>query len=775
MTDVDKQSFLGDEITNINKDYDVKIAESKAYYQPALQKIFGTSAEYGERAIDAKEYGSHYTNLMDWYRTPTDKLMQTFEKSGYLDMKVNAKMGLSNKSRVIQQRIGEDVYRKFADPIRTAKWTATKELSLTKDRLNELKEGLKPKEREDIEAYQLGQQSDAIATLEKMGVKVPKWEELSAKQQAVINEFNRINKQIFDRVNTARQLAGLKPLSEVKNYSTFIRKFTMLEKLGFDPCRVKSSVFDDVSIEDIRTKALAFSFGKDRVNSTRNFEMDSFVVMDKYLTQAINTIHMTPVIGKLRTALESEKLMLTNPNAHQYLNMTLDFVSGKKISEAKEITNYLANVAHRNLTAATLAANAHTIIVQPSSALIAGYEIGPKYLAIGTKDVFNESLRKFAMKESKVLLTRTYDASIDEVRKGVTGNITALQAKGIEIGNIPTKYADLFAAEVTWLGGYRYAKDTLNLNHKGCVNYADDLVIRTQGSAERIDLAPIQHTPLGKLATTFQTFAINQFGFLKDDVLGFANNNKLIAEGVSKKEMFKYDSSSYIKKPTGKNTFNIYETKRLKTTPDMLKSAAKMAVVLGVINTIYELIGESMPEKAGKIIGTTPPGAAPVSAFYEKMYGQSWVDTLYGKTPTTQNVKLIDGFLESLKESATIFPIWGGAAKYGGGNVGGAFGSLVIDTFDLISNQPSAKPWGYILAKWAGVPGTTQTYKILKQLQKERMAEHKNVNTNPIKEAKKELYPSDENPINKAKRELWGHPRYKDPGLVEGAWDQLTD
>lgn len=761
MNDLQKQEFIKSQVKNITKDYDQNVLESKNYWNPELQKVLGTSPDYGDRTLNPKEYGSHYTNLVDWFRTPIENLTKTFEGMGYLNFKVNAKAGIDNKSRIIQTRLGEKAYRQFADPIREATYTFTKELSIYKDKIKIMKEGLNPKAREHIGAYMLGLQNDAVASLEKMKIKIPKWEELSNKQQATINEFNKIFEIMFDRVNVSRQLVGLEPIQKVDNYFTFIRKFSAIEHLGFDPLRVKSSVFDDVKLEDVKTRSLSFAFGKDRNGaSTRGLELDAFNVMDKYLYSALRTTHLTPVVGRLRTALDSDKLMLTNPNGYDYLNMTLDFVSGKKISEAKEITNYLANVVHRNLTSATLAYNLHTIAVQPSSAGIAGMEIGTKYLAQGAKDFLNPVMRDFAMKESKVLLTRTYDATIDEVKKGVTGNVSKLQTKAIEIGNIPTKYTDLLAAEITWCGGYRYAKDELNLNHKGCVTYADDLVIKTQGSADRLDLSPIQHTPLGKLATTFQTFTINQFGYLKDEILGLGKEHKMVAEGISKKDAEeKFNATGYIKKPIGDNKFNVYETKRLVETPDAIKKSIKFAVVLGVMNTIYELMG------------INPPNPAPASAFYQGLTGQEWADTIYGMTPTKKDTQLTDAFLASLRESAMIFPIAGGAAKYGGGNAGGAFGSLVIDTFDILADRPAAKPWGFVLSKWAGVPGATQSYKILKELKKERIAEHKKDSATP-ESIKRQM--NGKNPISEARKQLNGG-RYKDTGLVQGAWEQLTE
>lgn len=724
-----------------------------------FQKVMGVSAEY--KSIDPKEYGSHYNSLVEFQKKPVEDIRKTLESANYLDMHVNSKVGLANKSRVIQQRLGEKVHRTFADPIREATWTFTKELGKVKEQKHELLKGLGKDAKTEIVDYMYSRQKDASPALARMGIKPKKWEELSAHQQAAVNELDRKFAELFDRINTARQMVGLEPLNKVNDYFTLIRKISFLEKLGYNPHNVPRDVFDNIKIEDVKTKALSFAFGKSRVRNERTLERDLDSALDKYYYSALRTIHLTPIIGKLREALQSEKMMITNPNAHQYLDMTLDFISGKRISEAKEITNYWANVLHRNLSAAVLAGNIHTVIVQPSSALIAMHAVGPRFMAQGLKDFGNEAMRKFAMNESKVLLTRVFDASIEEVKKGVTGKIAAAQAKGIEYGMLPTKYTDKFAAEVTWLGGYRYAKDALELNHKGCVAYADDLVIGTQGSAERIDLAPIQHTPLGKLFTTFQTFGINQFNYLKDEVIGHGKVNKLVAENVPGKQAdTQFLSDKYIKKPLGKDKYgnqfyNIYEPRRQKDPISAAKDMAKYAVILGTISTIYELLDGVTPE----YVSMGSPNAAPVSAFYEVATGQKWVDALYGQNPSTKEVNLIDGLVAAMKETATLIPVAGGSAKFGGSNMFGAMGALISDTGDLISGKPGAKNWEILLAKWAGVPGATQVHRILRELQKERIAEHKK-SKDPLYEVKKQMQQS--NPYRKQTQ------RYKDPGLVEG-------
>jgi len=88
-------------------------------------------------------------------------------------------------------------------------------------------------------------------------------------------------------------------------------------------------------------------------------------------------------------------------------------------------------------------------------------------------------------------------------------------------GLTPLTVNDMFTAESVWHGGYRYATQHLNLKHKPAVRWANDLVTRTQASAARHNLAPIQYTALGKAMTLFQTYVIQHWEWLTKDVMGY--------------------------------------------------------------------------------------------------------------------------------------------------------------------------------------------------------------------------------------------------------------
>ena len=71
------------------------------------------------------------------------------------------------------------------------------------------------------------------------------------------------------------------------------------------------------------------------------------------------------------------------------------------------------------------------------------------------------------------------------------------------------------------------------MTESGAIRYADDVVTKTQASGAPGELAPIQYTSIGKTATMFQTFVINNWNFLVHDVVG-AGTNATVGEVMPK-------------------------------------------------------------------------------------------------------------------------------------------------------------------------------------------------------------------------------------------------
>ncbi|PKL19574.1 MAG: hypothetical protein CVV49_00625 [Spirochaetae bacterium HGW-Spirochaetae-5] len=706
-------------LSNLHK-VEIWTHEAKKQHQVNLQKALGESSEFGELNRSNSEYfgKDHLNDLMEFAVKSPEELSAIFEKANFLEREFKQK-GASidlflNKSRFIANKLGEKVFKNFVRPLRQAEHNFVVESQKYKDWIKDNRKKFTAKEREEIGAHLISQMEQGKTTLNEMGIKSKTFEELSPSQQGAITEIRKVLDVMFERINAARTESGLEPLSKVDDYFTFLRKFSLLEELGYDPLRISKEQFESSEISDFKTRGLAFQFGKERIQSTRALETDAYYVLDKYLTTAIRTTHMTPIIGKLRNALDiNDKMALTNPHAHKYLHDTLDYVSGKKLTDVSSWINAVANKVNHNLGTFILTYNFRSIGVQPSAIVNTIGQLGPHAVSKGLNDFLSSDKRKFAMEKSKVLKARMHDVTIEEMTKGFTGKIGKIKSSAAEIGTLPLRYLDLKTAQISWLSGFRYGKEQLKLRDKEAVVFADDIVINTQGSASRIDLAPVQHTPLGKSLTLFNTFVINNMNFLTSDIMGITKTNNLIAEGIPKNQTGKYTADNQVTRITGKDQYNVYERNRLLSTSEGLEKLMTLTAAGFVCNSIYELMGVKSPLPA------------PLSAAYEGFTGQSWVDALQGKQPTKKEEQLAGALKESMREFLSLIPVMGGSFRYGGDSAFGAVGGLVGETFDTLAEKPSSKPLAYIVAKWAGVPGGQQIYKILKQLSRERKEDEK--------------------------------------------------
>jgi hypothetical protein len=762
-------------------DINTQIEKMKESHRVNYQKAMGESESFGEMNRSNAEYfgKDHMDGMMEFAVKTPEELAANFEKANFMDKEFKQKGWspdmLKNKARVIASVLGDKVYRNFVIPLRQAEHNFVVESQKYKDWIKEQTKQFTPKERHELGVHFSAQMEQGKMTLDAMNARLkekhiskdfPKWsaekqneyirkldiklkdkylipktfEELSPKQQEAVIEIRKIQSVMFERINAARAESGLDPLTKVEDYFTFIRKFSTLEELGYDPMKVSAEQFESTKISDFKTRGLAYQFGKERVNSVRDIETDAFHVLDKYLTSTLRTVHMTPVIGKLRAGLDiNDKMALTNPNAHQYLHDTLDYVSGKKISESSARMNNMANWVNHNLGVFILTYNFNSAIIQPTAVVNTIGLLGPKAVGRGLADFKSSAMRDFAMEKSKVLKARMHDVTIEEMTKGFHGAVGKLKGKAADFGTLPLRYLDLKTAQITWLSGFRYGQDILKLTDREAVLFADDTVISSQGSAARIDLAPAQHTPLGKSLTLFNTFVINNLNFLTTDITGITKTNRLVSEGVTKNTSI--GERQFIRM-TGKNEYNVYEKGKQHSTREGLEKLVTLAAAGFIANTMYELAGLKAPT------------IAPVSAAYEGFTGQSWVDAMKGEQPDNNEGQLMGALAGTLREFASIVPIAGGSPRYGGDSVAGAVGGLVVETMNSMAGKPGSKPWWYLASKWMGVPGGQQVWKIAKYLSREEKSDEKDArkSAHPVESMKREIHKN--NPYFQQRKEM---------------------
>lgn len=389
--------------------------------------------------------------------------------------------------------------------------------------------------------YAIAMQEGGEESLGLMGRMKP---ELNPAELGVYDSVRNNLKTVFTEINQARRLSGLEPVPEVRNYFTFIRNLDELEKLGFNILKER-----DVDLLKVKLNAPAFRYATPRSGIILPVENDFLGIYRNYMDSAIRHIEKGPVIAKGRELIGDYKLDIggrpgtwsfkeNNPVLYNQMTKWLDFQSGVRPPGFLPPTiQKFARKLSGNIFMAILDFNVRSALIQPSSLRNAYIEIGPKYLSSGMIDNLSPAMRKFALEKSNVLMPREFEATlVDVMRPGASRAATAVRRGVSTVGIAPLKFLDMESARTTWLGAYKRAitskeKGGLGFVEKDAFKYADDTVTRTQASASPSDIAPIQRTPEGRLLTSMQTFVINEYNFLKSDVLGIGKLGKPLTGG----------------------------------------------------------------------------------------------------------------------------------------------------------------------------------------------------------------------------------------------------
>ena len=374
--------------------------------------------------------------------------------------------------------------------------------------------------------YAIAQQRDGKAILKSMGItKIPK---LTPQEIEIYNQTRKILQETFNRINRARELAGLDPIPEVENYFTFVRNLKTLEQLGHSVLTES-----DMKFLERHLNATPFKYAVKRQHIKAPVELNFFDVFENYMNTALRHIYKSPVIAKGRLLLSEielpsgEKVNLKEqaPILSDYVERWLDYNAGQRIpTHVPEWLNRAAYRLSRNIGMAILSYNVRSALIQPTALRNSYIELGTKFLLDGIIDNAKPEKRNFAMKTSNVLKGRMFDVQLaDFLESTFQRRWGRVQRKVARVGTFPLQWLDLETARITWLGAYKKGitpinKGGLGLTPKEARVYADDVVVKTQASAALSDIAMIQQTPMGKLGTIFQTFVINEWNFLAKDV-----------------------------------------------------------------------------------------------------------------------------------------------------------------------------------------------------------------------------------------------------------------
>ena len=495
----------------------------------------------------------------------------------------------------------------------------------------------------------------------------------------------------FNELNKARALLGIKPINKIETYFTFQRDPQAIEEL------IRKQLFEvDPEIVWRTINEPGFEFALSRETEAKiPLALDAFKTYEYYMKKANQYLAVVPTIARAKLLLEpihytiggQEKIFTLRsecPNLANYMKSWVEYGTEKlapselNVIVGPTVARTVSRI-NRNLAMAVLSMNIRSALIQPTQLRNTYTTLGTKDFLRGVSSLFKPNELKFAYQHSRHLQTRYNNLQIAQIiggpydinqpgkvlRRGIKGAITTVGRglqKTAEVGLWPLQILDLISAEITWSGAYKQAVAG-GLTGRRAFIYADDKTIMTQASASLHDLPPMQRTPIGKLATIFQTFVINEWNWLSHDIVGIRN-----------------------KRMSGK---------------DRALNITRLVVGTALINALFE-----------RGLRVRSPYPAPEWAIYDAI---------------TQHKKFgqIGGVL--LRELAEQFPIIGGPLRYStpwkqfypaGIQVYG-------DSLQILSKVFSELKWKDIkiedyaaFGRLFGIPGTGQTEKAIRRLRK---------------------------------------------------------
>ncbi len=518
--------------------------------------------------------------------------------------------------------------------------------------------GMSRKSMTRIGTYAIAQRANGAAILKAMGKKAPT---LTPNELEMYHYIRGKYDQLWNEVNAARVYAGKEPIEKVEDYFTFNRIFSEWEQMNPSLVETPAALWNNF----IHPKMTGFQYAKQAKRSLRQVDLDAGRVFKAYLQKAETHIHVGKEIARDRELLKPFRnsrgevvyaMESSAPNARVKIQEWLDDAAGIR-PKSTELSNFSAKVLDKfssNIARSTLSWNVRSALIQPTSLINSVVDIGVRDMYSGIGGLLSKSKRTEAMRLSSVLQTRKFDMAVDMATATTGGRIDLALRKMADLGFGPLKILDMVSAEATWIGAYKHAQRVEGLRPgRESARYADDVVLRTQGSGMRSDMAPIQRSALGRAATLFQTFVIGNYHFLTKDVAGMGKGH---------------------------------------SAPQVAKNISNIARWVG-----YGLLVDILFED---VLGMKSPMPQPVTAFVKEMNRPG------GKLDTAS--------LRAAGEVAEILPIIGGGIRYGKSPLGAVAETLTeISTVAGKTRGPGISPVE-LGAKVAGIPGTAQVARALR-------------------------------------------------------------
>lgn len=571
---------------------------------------------------------------------------------------------------------------------RTAQKNLNAELNTLHSDMQELSRGFSSRSLENVGANGYARQGgdgQRILTYNKVTPRP-----LTMPERRLQATIDGIYAETFNRLQETRAATGREPLDRVDDYQTFARTMSLLNQLGIkvDLARATKA---EVNAAYIKYRATNFPYLV-RKHAFYSAEMNALKILDTYMQSALKDIHLSPFLAKLHelietnlpdpvTSKETWALKDHKPGLYNELRAWNDFLATGTNRHIPDKPRIIMNTLSKNVAYATLSGLIRSAGIQLSTLVNTQQALGPVATFNGVianlaDHVSGGKRRQFALDNSEILASRKFVEAYNEVASAIigrrprdffhairTGDFGAIQSAVGRPGFKLMELMDMEAAVMSWNTAYKQARgNKMNYNHKDAVRFADDLVVRTQGSSMPGDLSGVQRNALGKLATQFQTFLISDWNFLTNEVLskgkvGGGGGGQIPPGGVV----------------SGSGS---WETGGPRSKFQMVKNIIQLLIATQLVNELYKMlhIQPAQPDPVEDVRKGLAAGHGPVGLALDVAIGQ------------TERV-----------------PIIGGALRYGSGITGPAT-EAIRDLVRAGRNDPLVRnPYEGVLRE-AGVP-----------------------------------------------------------------------
>ena len=355
---------------------------------------------------------------------------------------------------------------------------------------------------------------------------------LTPRQEQMYDFMRKTFDELQPRINKTLEEQYNESLGYIENYFPFQTDFEEM-----------APTLDQVR-KMYRRTSTEKGFTKQRTQAKTPVKIDAGFIFQNYVENALHFIHMNDTIRQLgKIANNPEYGEMIGTKAQKYVQQWIDVLS-RKGGVTDRMRLELLNTLRANLGISMLGFKLSSALYQPLAKFNGAAEIGSWAFKHDKEFITKPEIRQFILNSSAELRVRIGDdpGYVDLSENPKWKNIQQKAMWALQ-------RLDSLTAGSIWWGAYRKRLSELGITfditktNPEALDYADRVVRLTQASPLYKDLPSAfvnKYRDINKTLLTFQTFMINDWNYIKHDLLRLgitdAKEIKLIDDPTTKAE-----------------------------------------------------------------------------------------------------------------------------------------------------------------------------------------------------------------------------------------------